>query len=341
MSTGSGSPQGLVRASRGHLERRGRDIRETGNMREPAFQTVRMLGGELLARPPVAIRMTSGTLNCPPDMCRSVAAVVHDLIERQQTEVDRHDLDDRPHAAERRSDAGVRRRQGRLEEAAQPACSDQGADRFRVGAYLRAAATVRSLAEPVGSGVPVTRGSRGSEGAAATSAKPSPARFASLLTHGRLPMLDRLRGEAEPVTLARARCPASATCSRIRLHDELGLETLADLEAAAHDGRLGDGCRIRRQSAWPASGTTLAHRLGRDAAGRRRSRHAQRVASFSTSIASTARRSPPVNFRRLRRGDSTRRARRGCPSCTRVAESQALHRALLQHGAGAPRRKDS
>ena len=33
--------------------------------------------------------------------------VVDDLIEREQAEVDRHHLDDRPHAAERRADAGA------------------------------------------------------------------------------------------------------------------------------------------------------------------------------------------------------------------------------------------
>ena len=31
--------------------------------------------------------------------------VVHDLVERQQAEVDRHDFDDRPHAVQRRTDS--------------------------------------------------------------------------------------------------------------------------------------------------------------------------------------------------------------------------------------------
>jgi putative hydrolase len=58
-----------------------------------------------------------------------------------------------------------------------------------------------------------------------------------LLTHGRLPMLDRPRGEADPVKLL-ASVPGIGRVLAERLHDELGLETLADLEAAAHDGRL-------------------------------------------------------------------------------------------------------
>jgi DNA polymerase/3'-5' exonuclease PolX len=58
-----------------------------------------------------------------------------------------------------------------------------------------------------------------------------------LLTHGRLPMLDRLRGEADPIALLTS-VPGIGRVFAGRLHDELGLETLADLEAAAHDGRL-------------------------------------------------------------------------------------------------------
>ena len=69
---------------------------------------------------PVAMRITSGTLNWPPDMCAERRRVVHDLVEREQAEVDRHDLDDRPHAAERRADAGAderRLRQRRVADA--------------------------------------------------------------------------------------------------------------------------------------------------------------------------------------------------------------------------------
>jgi hypothetical protein len=58
-----------------------------------------------------------------------------------------------------------------------------------------------------------------------------------LLTHGRLPMLDRLRGEADPIALLTS-VPGIGRVFAERLHDELGLETLADLETAAHDGRL-------------------------------------------------------------------------------------------------------
>jgi hypothetical protein len=122
----------------------------------------------------------------------------------------------------------------RLEEAAR-LLREQGADPFRVGAYLRAASTVRLMREPLDDvwragglerlkdlphvGESIARGIR------------------ELLTHGRLPMLDRLRGEADPVALLTS-VPGIGRVSADLLHDELGLESLADLEAAAHDGRL-------------------------------------------------------------------------------------------------------
>ena len=59
--------------------------------------------------------------------------VVHDLVERQQAEVDGHDLDDRPHAAERGPDAGAderRLRQRRVPDAVRAELLEQAqADR--------------------------------------------------------------------------------------------------------------------------------------------------------------------------------------------------------------------
>jgi Helix-hairpin-helix domain len=103
---------------------------------------------------------------------------------------------------------------GRLEEAAR-LLQDQGADRYRVGAYLRAARTIRSTQTPV----------------------------------------------ADPVSLL-ASAPGIGGVLANRLHEELGLETLADLEAAAHDGRLATvaGFGPKRLAGIRDS---LAHRLGR------------------------------------------------------------------------------
>jgi hypothetical protein len=74
-------------------------------------------------------------------------------------------------------------------------------------------------------------------------------------------MLDRLRGEADPVALL-ASVPGIGRRLADRLHDELGLETLADLEAAAHDGRL-DTIAGFGEKRLAGIRDSLAHRLGR------------------------------------------------------------------------------
>lgn len=146
---------------------------------------------------------------------------------------------------------------GRLDEAAR-LLQDQGADRYRVGAYLRAASSIRSMQTPVDEVIRV----QGLDGlkqlphVGETIARA----IRELVTHGRLPMLDRLRGEADPVALL-ASVPGIGRVLANRLHEELGLETLADLEAAAHDGRLATlaGFGPKRLAGIRDS---LAHRLG-------------------------------------------------------------------------------
>lgn len=147
---------------------------------------------------------------------------------------------------------------GRLEEAAH-LLHEQGADRFRVNAYLRAARSVRNWAEPV-SLVFRTRGVEGLQDLPGVG--PSIARaIRELLTRGRLPMLDRLRGASDPVRVL-ASVPGIGRRLAERLHDELGLNTLEQLEAAAHDGRLATiaGFGDKRLAGIRDS---LAHRLGR------------------------------------------------------------------------------
>ena len=81
-----------------------------------------------------------------------------------------------------------------------------------------------------------------------------------LITRGRLPMLDRLRGAADSVALLMT-VPGIGPRLALRLHD-LGIQTLEDLEAAAHDGRLEQvaGFGVTRLSGIRDS---LAHRLAR------------------------------------------------------------------------------
>jgi len=146
----------------------------------------------------------------------------------------------------------------RLEEAAR-LLRDQRADPYRVNAYLRAATTVRQWPEPLHQ-VFRDHGLDGLENL--PNVGPGIARaIRELITRGRMPMLDRLRGAADPATIL-ASVPGIGRVFAERLHQELGIETLEQLEAAAHDGRLATiaGFGTKRLAGIKDS---LAHRLGR------------------------------------------------------------------------------
>jgi DNA polymerase (family X) len=123
---------------------------------------------------------------------------------------------------------------GRLEEVARPLAA-QGANRFHVGAYERAAITIRRLSRPV-SDILEQQGLEGLQALPGIGESIARA-IRDLLAHGRLAMLDRLRGESDPTKLL-ASVPGIGRRFADRLHHDLGIETLEDLEAAAHDGRL-------------------------------------------------------------------------------------------------------
>lgn len=111
----------------------------------------------------------------------------------------------------------------------------QQANPFRVQAYHNAASTVRALPR----GVLQIYHEEGMDGLdRLPGIGPALARaIQQILTIGRLPMLDRLRGESDPIAVLSS-VPGIGSRLAERLHDELDLETLEDLEAAAHDGRL-------------------------------------------------------------------------------------------------------
>jgi hypothetical protein len=111
----------------------------------------------------------------------------------------------------------------------------QHADGFRVRAYRRAAQTCRALPRPLGV-LLATDGQRGLEKLPAVG-KSIAASIAEYLATGRLKLLDRLLGEVSPEALF-ATLPGVGEELARRIHDELGVETLEDLEVAAHDGRL-------------------------------------------------------------------------------------------------------
>lgn len=111
----------------------------------------------------------------------------------------------------------------------------QEASRFRVRAYRNAAAALRTL--------PVSVASLYQEGGLEELERipgvgPGIARaIRDVVQTGRLPMLERLRGESDPVLLF-ATLPGVGRGLAERLHRDLGLATLEELEQAAHDGRL-------------------------------------------------------------------------------------------------------
>ncbi len=112
---------------------------------------------------------------------------------------------------------------------------EQAANPFRVRAYRRAAETLRSLDRSVDDVY-------AAEGLAGLEALPgigeSLARsIRDVVKTGRLPMLARLRGAADPEELLRS-VPGIGRATADRLHHDLGIGTLEDLEQAAHDGRL-------------------------------------------------------------------------------------------------------
>ena len=137
--------------------------------------------------------------------------------------------------------------------------AEQGANPFRTAAYREAAGVVRSLDRPVAELL-------AAEGAAGLARLPkighSLARTIEQLVHtGTTPLLERVRGGSDPErTLASVAGLGRQLSARI--HEQLGIETLADLEAAAWDGRLATVPGIGRRRVI-AIRESLAGRAGR------------------------------------------------------------------------------
>jgi len=147
---------------------------------------------------------------------------------------------------------------GRLDEVAR-IYTDQGASPFRAHAYHHAADVLRGLPRPV-SEIYAEEGLPGLDklpGVGASIARS----IRELLVHGKLAMLDRLRGTHDAVAVLRS-VPGIGPVLAGKLHDDLGIESLEELEAAAHNGRLETlaGLGEKRLAGIRDS---LAHRLGR------------------------------------------------------------------------------
>ena len=146
----------------------------------------------------------------------------------------------------------------RLDEVAQ-LLAEQGANPFRVRAYLTAAETLRHLLPSVAAVLEREgeEGLRKLPGIGKSLARS----IATVVLTGQLPMLHRLRGESDSEALL-ASVPGIGKILAARLHHDLGIDTLEQLEAAAHDGRLS---QIGGLGAKKVAGIidSLASRLGR------------------------------------------------------------------------------
>jgi DNA polymerase (family 10) len=111
----------------------------------------------------------------------------------------------------------------------------QRANPFRVNAYRRGALVISGLPEPV-SEMYQREGVEGLEQLPHVGHTLAIA-VRTMVETGRLPLLEHLRGEIDPVLLFES-VPGIGRIQAERLHHELGIDTLEDLEAAAHDGRL-------------------------------------------------------------------------------------------------------
>src|SRR5262245_50984458 len=115
----------------------------------------------------------------------------------------------------------------RLEEVAR-LLNEQGVNPYRVQAYHRAAEILRRLDRPV---IQILQqegpeGLRRLPGIGESLARS----IGELMLTGRLSILARLRGEADPVALL-ASVPGIGPVLADRLHHELGIATLEELEA--------------------------------------------------------------------------------------------------------------
>jgi hypothetical protein len=148
----------------------------------------------------------------------------------------------------------------RFEETAR-LLDDQGANPFRARAYRLAAETLRRLRRPVDA-ILAREGQAGLERLPAIG-RGLAAAIRDYIDTGRMPIQERFRDSQVPLAALRS-VPGIGERLAERLHDELGIETLEELELAAHDGRLARlaGFGPRRLAGIQAA---VADRLGRRA----------------------------------------------------------------------------
>jgi hypothetical protein len=164
----------------------------------------------------------------------------------------------------------------------------QDANPFRVRAYRRGAATLRASPERIAERV--AHGGRASLEGLAGIGKTLASQIEELVHTGRLAFLERLEGQVSPEDLFTTLAGIGEALAA-RIHRELGVETLEELELAAHDGRLaalpGFGARRVR-----AVRDALATILGRST--RRRARERRLRERADTPVLDAASERPEV-----------------------------------------------
>jgi DNA polymerase (family 10) len=111
----------------------------------------------------------------------------------------------------------------------------QEAGTFRVKAYLNAARTVRELDSPLHE-LFESEGIKGLETLPGIG-KSIASVISELFYTGRIALLERLEGQVSPIELFET-VPGIGVKTAHMIHETLGIETLEELELAAHDGRL-------------------------------------------------------------------------------------------------------
>ncbi len=147
-------------------------------------------------------------------------------------------------------------------------------------------------------------------------------------------MIDRLRGAIDPERLFQFVPMIGPNLAHL-IHEELEIETLEDLEAAAHDGSF-----VGLKGLGPRRVNGIRMALAEILA-RRRPRHGpvtlhrQQSPKYSMSIRNTGWRPMRAPCRRSRQGVSTRKAALGFPFCIPNADRGNLPRLIPIHPAPA------
>jgi len=186
----------------------------------------------------------------------------------------------------------------------------QHEDGYRIAAYRRAARTLLELDKPIQE---IVR----KEGLKGVLELPGIGRgigtaLVEIVTTGHWSQLDRLSGSLEPEKVFQT-IPGLGPELAARSHNELDVDTLEQLEQAAHDGCPERVAGVGARRALAIKGA-LSDRLGhRDF---KRLPVDPRSHSCWTWIANTERRSPPTQCVRLRPSNSILQVKPGYRSCT-------------------------